>query len=119
MVDFASWSRMVGPKLRSSILDHIYVKDPVIIRNLKSTRPYFGDHLVVEFCVKGSKNKPKTEKKCDWRRYSGGLLNTKLNEVDWDIDIDEVQEYWNVFESKLIKIVDAIVPLAEFCLNTI
>ena len=68
MVDFATWSRMVGPKLRSSILDHIYVKDPVIIRNLKSTPPYFGDHLVVEFCVKGTKNKPKTEKRRDWRR---------------------------------------------------
>ena len=60
MVDFATRLRMVGPNLRSFILDHIYVKDPVIIRNLKSTRPYFGDHLVVEFCVKGTKNKPKT-----------------------------------------------------------
>ena len=69
--------------------------------------------------LRGLRTSPKLKKKCDWRRYSGGLLNTKLNEVDWDIDIDEVQEYWNVFESKLIKIVDAIVPLAEFCLNTI
>ena len=31
MVDFVTWSRMVGPNLRSSILDHIYVKDPVKI----------------------------------------------------------------------------------------
>ena len=110
---------MIGPNLRSSVLDHVYVKDPVTIRNLGFIRPHFGDHLLVEFCVKGSKNKPKVELRRDWRRYSGDLLNTKLNEVDWEIDIDEVQEYWNVFESKLIRIVDEIVPLAEFSSNTI
>ena len=119
MVNFVTWSRMIGPNLRSSVLDHVYVKDPVTIRNLGFIRPHFGDHLLVEFCVKGSKNKPKVELRRDWRRYSGDLLNTKLNGVDWEIDIDEVQEYWNVFESKLIRIVDEIVPLAEFSSNTI
>ena len=34
------------------------------------------------------------------------LLNIKLSDEDWVIDIDDVQEYWNVFESKLIKIID-------------
>ena len=33
------------------------------------------------------------------------LLNIKLSDEDWVIDIDDVQEYWNVFESKLIKII--------------
>ena len=30
-----------------------------------------------------------------------------------------MQEYWNVFESKLIKIIEEIIPLADFSLNTI
>ena len=45
------------------------------------------------------------------------FLNAKLANVDWDIKIDNVQQYWNVFESLLIKIVDEIVPLTEFSGN--
>ena len=39
MVKFKTWFRIVGPVLRSSVLDHFYVEDPVVIKNLKSTRP--------------------------------------------------------------------------------
>ena len=53
MVNFKTGSRMVGSMLRSSILDHVNVEDPVVIRCLRSTRPYFVDHLMVEFCVNG------------------------------------------------------------------
>ena len=42
------------------------------------------------------------------------LLNTKLASVDWNINIADVQQYWNVFENLLVKIVDEIVPLAVF-----
>ena len=35
------------------------------------------------------------------------------------VTVDEVQEYWNVFESKLIKIIDEIVPLTVFKHNKI
>ena len=34
--------------------------------------------------------------------------------MDWNIQINDVQEFWNAFESLLIKIVDEIVPLTEF-----
>ena len=82
---FKTWSRMVGPILRSSILDHVYVQDPVVVKNLTSTRPYFGDHVMVEFCINGVKMKPKVITRRDWRRYSCELLNMKLNQVDWEI----------------------------------
>ena len=45
MVDFVTWSRMVGSIVRSSILDHIYVKDHTLVRNLRSLKPLFGDHM--------------------------------------------------------------------------
>ena len=32
----------------------------------------------------------------------------------WNIGVDDVQEYWNVLENKLINIVDEIVPLKTF-----
>jgi hypothetical protein len=40
-----------------------------------------------------------------------------LSVLDWGIDIDNVQEYWNVFENLLINVVDAVAPLAEFVNN--
>ena len=39
MINFVTWSRMIGPNLRSSVLDHVYVKDPVTIRNLGFITP--------------------------------------------------------------------------------
>ena len=97
---------MVGHNLRSSILDHVYFDDPTVITNLRSTRPFFGDHLMVEFCVNGPKTEKKAQMKCDWRNYSGDLLNANLITMDWEILFDDVQAYWNCFESKLIKIID-------------
>ena len=55
----------------------------------------------------------------DWRNYSVNLLNEKLSSVDWNIDIEDVQDFWNVFENKLIKIVDEIVPMTQFDGNII
>ena len=37
-----------------------------------------------------------------------------LNTVNWNININDVQEYWNKFELKFIEIVDDIVPLVDF-----
>ena len=39
--------------------------------------------------------------------------------MDWNIDIEDVQDFWNVFENKLIKIVDEIVPMTQFDGNII
>ena len=61
-----------------------------------------------------SKNKNETITCRDWRKYSSDVLNAKLSGVNWNIDIDNVQEYWNVFENKLIKVVDELVPLTSF-----
>ena len=74
---------------------------------------------MVEFCINGSKNKPESVLRRDWRHYSGEILNIKLNQVNWDLDIDDVQGFWNEFESKVIKIVDEIVPLKEFALDLV
>ena len=64
---------MVGTTLRSSILDHIYVKNPTIVNNLKSIDPFFGDHMLVEFDVMFSKNKNETITCRDWRKYSSDV----------------------------------------------
>ncbi len=41
-----------------------------------------------------------------------------LRSENWDLQSDSVQDCWNEFESKLVKMVNMIVPLTEFSNNT-
>ena len=56
VVNFNTWSRLVGTVLRSSILDHIYIKDPTVLSNLRFSDPFFGDHVLIKFKVNAFKN---------------------------------------------------------------
>ena len=47
-------------------------------------------------------------------KYSKEKLNVKLSLIDWNINVDDVQEFWNILENKLINIVDEIVPPKTF-----
>ena len=50
----------------------------------------------------------------DWRKYSKEILLVELGLVARPTDINNVQNYWDDFESKIVKIIDKIVPLSEF-----
>ena len=39
MIEFDTWSRIVGNELKVSILDHVYIKDPTLLKDLKSILP--------------------------------------------------------------------------------
>ena len=110
---------MVGTLLRSSILDYIYIKDPTIVNHLGSVDPLFGDLVLVEFNAVYHKTKNETVKSRDWRNFSKEVLNEKLSSMDWNINIDNMQEFWNVFENNLIGVVDEIVPLTDFVGNVV
>ena len=56
-------------------------------------------------------------KKRDWRFYSKELLNESLKTVDWNINIDTVQGFWNELEYKLITVIDDVIPLKDFSDN--
>ena len=51
----------------------------------------------------------------DWSKYEPALLNEILCNTNLTFENDTVQEYWNTFENTLIKIVDEIAPLKQFC----
>ena len=38
------------------------------------------------------------------------VLKKKLMEIDWNIEADTVQDFWNFFENRLTGIIDEIVP---------
>jgi hypothetical protein len=55
----------------------------------------------------------------NWCNYSKTNLCDMLRSEDWALNRDSVQDCWNEFEYKLIKIVDTIVPLTDFSNNTL
>jgi hypothetical protein len=46
-----------------------------------------------------------------WKQYNKERLIHMLSDVDWNIEEDTVQGFWNTFENKLINIVDTIIPM--------
>ena len=119
LVEFETWSRLVGNSLKSSILDHIYVTDVTRVSNITATKPCIGDHLLITFTISSTKQKLKETIKRDWRFYSKEKLCNKLKEVNWQLGVTDVQEYWNVFENLIINVVDSIAPLVPFIGNKV
>ena len=50
----------------------------------------------------------------DWRRYSKENILLELGSVEWASDINYVQNYWDDLKSKLIVVIDKLLPLVEF-----
>ena len=73
--------------------------------------PPFGDHQLIIFSIPSKKSPvPKTYRR-NWATYSPQNLLLRLQEVDWNIQFDGVQAYWNSFESKLIEVTDLVAPI--------
>ena len=47
------------------------------------------------------------------------VLKKKLMEIDWNIEADTVQDFWNFFENRLTGIIDEIVPFKAQITETI
>ena len=114
LVEFPTWSRIVNNVLLESIIDHIYVKDPTLVSGIQSMKPLFGDHFLVSITIGLEKGEPDVSIRRDWRKYSKEVLLGELSLVDWASEVNNVQNMWDAFESKLVRIVDKITPLTEF-----
>ena len=114
LVSFDTWSRLVGLALRSSLLDHIYVKNVDIIRDIIHDKPCFGDHeLIVAHCRIVRPEKKMLHRR-DWRSYTKVRLCENLGLVDWSNNATTVQDAWNDLETKLIAVVDTLAPISVF-----
>lgn len=114
LVTFNTWSRIVNGVLRESVIDHVYVNNPIDIENLHKVDPICGDHSMIVFTIKSNKQKPTHTLRRDWKNYDKSKLCDKLNQIDWSCDADSVQGCWNDFESKLLKVVDDLIPVTKF-----
>ena len=98
IIDFDTWSRVVNNIPKTSIIDHVYLKDPTSVNNVSALTLPFGDHKLMML-------------KRNWKLYSKEKLLAEISAVDWQIKKDSVQSFWNEFEGKLVKIVDKLAPL--------
>ena len=118
MVHFPTWQRIVNNELRNSTLDHIYVKNPLIIKNINCFTPMIGDHLLIISTIMGKLEPPIITKKRNWKSYDRNMLVTKLSTLNFDLTSDCPQALWNHFETQIVPIIDEVVPYVEFVNNS-
>ena len=74
LVNFDTWSRIVGTNLRSSCLDHVYVRRLDLVKNINHMRPCFGDHDLIMLNLSFVRPQPRITVSRNWHNYSEGTL---------------------------------------------
>ena len=117
IINFPTWDRIVNNEIRESTIDHIYVKNPLIINNLNHLKPLIGDHMLITCEIKCELDPPKITSKRNWRKYSKTLLLQELSKTTFELNSDDPQYIWNDLENKLLTITDNLVPYEPFSNN--
>ena len=91
LISFPTWERHVLNVVKSSILDHLYVKDSTLISNISQIKTDIGDHLLITFCIEGPTCEPEVLMKRNWQNYSKELLLGELSELIFINQISSVQ----------------------------
>ena len=119
LINFETWSRFVNGVKRFSIIDHIYTNHPELFSNITSTLTDVGDHRLISCNIMARKIADTTILKRDWRRYNKDILVNKLQNVNFNLNSNNVQEAWNHFENVIINVIDDIVPIVPFVNNSV
>ena len=116
-INFPTWSRTINNIKKESLLDHVYIKNPLTLRNIRHCKPLIGDHCLISFDLCCTPHVPEIVLKRCWKAYTKEILISKLQTVHFELDIEDTQSIWNSFENKLIDIIDEIAPLVPFSNN--
>ena len=73
--------KLVGSNLRSSCLDHIYVRVVDLVHNISHVKPCFGDHELIMFNINVVRPPPRIMISRNWKKYSQVSLNGALSLV--------------------------------------
>ena len=119
IVNFPTWSRVINGQTKESILDHIYIKDVTLITNLTSITPEIGDHKLITFEINSDQPVLKSTIKRDWRFYNKDLLISNLANQNFNMEVNDVQQFWNQMENKIVDVIDILAPRKEFVNNSI
>ena len=108
IVNFDTWSRIINGNKKSSLLDHIYVKDTATVKDIYFYMPPFGDHLLV--MAKLLFEAPNVEKNCilkrNWKNYeSAGLVSHVTPMLSSLLNIHDLNNF-SVQETNEIKFLE-------------
>jgi endonuclease/exonuclease/phosphatase family metal-dependent hydrolase len=117
MVNFSTWTRLHAGNLRQSIIDHVYVDNQTLVEYVEEVSVTIGDHVPVLVSLKC---KTKTEKRTvyirNWKDYTKENLEQELAKEDWNIRADSSEDFSNIFENKLLGVLEHIIPY-EYKIN--
>ena len=114
MVKFNTWRRIVNGDLKTSLLDHVYVNAHGLIKNIKEISSSVSDHtpVLMELTIKII-HKVETTTIRDWTNYSKENLLNLLENVDWNIDCYEAQDFNNELEQKIMSVLERLIPFKD------
>ena len=49
IVNVPTWHRIINGNLKESTLDHVYIKNPLLVNNVVVKKPIIGDHSIITF----------------------------------------------------------------------
>ena len=75
-----------------------------------------GDQIITAN-INESKAEPKVNERRCWKNYTKEKLENLLSEINFETDIDDVQEMYNVMEHKLLTVIDNLIPITAFTNN--
>ena len=90
LIEQPTWKRIVNNSVKTSILDHIYVKNPNDVTNIEMYEPLFGDHKLVRFNISARHTDHNVVMRRNWSHYSKEKLNHALSLEPFNIETDSV-----------------------------
>jgi len=112
-----------GWVIQESLLDHIYTNDFLSINKCGGLHLSSSDHMAIYITYHGSDIQKSSEKKTiykrDHRGYSKQAMATLCSAEDWSsvYSTTDVQEGYNIVESKLLNIIDTLAPFRRIVIS--
>ena len=76
------------------ILDH---NNLALVNNCNPITPSFGDHLLIIVEITIVRPPVKNITRRNWKNYTKQIIVNELANVVFEIDCNDVQQYWNMF----------------------
>ncbi len=89
----ATWERVIENQVKSLVIDHIYCTNSTYVEKISYVNTSYGDHrLVLMRTLDAAKIKQIAMRRRNWRNYSSESLAEELRKVEWQTEIEDIQE---------------------------
>ena len=111
-----------GWVIQESLLDHIYTNDFLSVNKCGGLHLSSSDHMAIYITYQNLDNKSSAKKtiyKRDHRGYSKHAMAASCSAEDWSVvySTTDMQEGYNIVESKLLSIIDTIAPFRRIVIS--